>query len=236
MTEAQEAIELTYYRTISQLLQLQMALFSYSLQCTRSQEHTALERTARNLFQFILVLGNNSLSILRCLLDHLLILIQRINMTEHQAGQQHRRERTGHSQRLVIGLFRQQQQQDITFAIRLSPFACLLGKLTVLIASDIHVSYVLTNLVRQIHGCHTLRAVSRTGKTNQQQRTLFVQQVVCMRYDIGRSYRTYSTPHTAHYRTQRITDKCRCSRTRQHDIRVRSQILVHKRTNLSLLL
>ena len=95
-------------------------------------------------------------------------------------------------------------------------------------------SHVLADFVRQVHSSHTLRTVARTRKTNQQQRTLFIQQILGMSNQIGRSHRTHILPYAAHNGQQSITDKRRCAGSGQHDIRLRGQILVHECTNLSL--
>ena len=228
MTEAKERVELADYSAVGQLLQLEVALLCDAFQCTRTEEHAALERTTGYLFQLVLILGDNSLSVLRSFLNHLHVLLQRVDMSEHQAGEQHRRERARHCQRFVVGLFRQQQRQHVVPALGLQ------SELAVLVAGDIHVCYVLAELVGQVHGCHTLGAVSRTGEAHEQQRTLSGKQVLSMGHDIRGRYAANVTPQTAHHRTQCIADECGCAGTGQNDIGVGSEELVHECTDLCL--
>ena len=227
MTETKETVELAHYGTVRQLLQLQMALFGYTLQRTRTQEHATLERTLTDGLQRLLVVGNHGLRVLHGLLYHLRVFLQRVNMTQHQAGQQHRRETARHGQRLVVGLLRQQQQQDIVLtAVR--------SQLAVLVAGDVDVGHVLAELVRDVHRTNALGTVARTGKTDEQQRALFVQQVLRMSDQIRRRHGTHVRPYTAHHRLNSIADECRRAGTRQYDVRLRGKVLVHERTNLCL--
>ena len=96
----------------------------------------------------------------------------------------------------------------------------------VTIARDIELDDPFENmgaqLVRQVHCAYALRTISRTGKTDQQQRTIFVQQILRVSNQIRCRNAANVTPHTAHHRAYCIADECRRTCTCQHYICVGS--------------
>ena len=215
VTEAKEAIELADHSTVGEFLQFEMALLCDTLESTGTEEDATLERALGDSFEFVLILRDNRLCILSCFLDFVDVLVQRVDMTEHEAREQHRREATGHSERLIVRLFGQQEQKDVVLS------GSLEGEVTILVASDIDVCYILAVFVSEIDRSDALRAVTGTCEADEQQRALFVEQVIGMGDDIGGGHGAHITPHTAHNRQKRISDERRSTGTGENNIGVR---------------
>ena len=148
-------------------------------------------------------------------------------MTEHETGEKHRGETAGHSQRLVVGLFGKQEQKDIV----LTTVGC---QFAVLVAGDIYVCNVLAEAVCDVHCANRLGAVTGASEADEQQGFICVQQVLGVGNEVGGGHRAYVFPNASHNGLDGVAYESRGAGAGQYDIGVRSEVLVHECTDLSL--
>ncbi|MNV75693.1 hypothetical protein D3C71_1690020 [compost metagenome] len=111
-----------------------------------------------------------------------------------------------------MGFGRHQQSESVVAIDRIFVEA------TGLVTGDRQVITLRDELVCQLYGRHAFRAVAGAGERDQQQWMRRAQIIHRVGHQIGGRNSTKIFPGVARKpRGDNVADKCRCSRTRQHD-------------------